>query len=84
MVSDLGRIRYDLAATGFGCHGEFVEDVADLAPALLRALAANRPACVNVMTNQEVIHPITRRFVGRAAERLTDRVFVPYADDLEA
>ncbi len=84
MVSDLGRTRYDLAAAGFGAHAEFVEDVADLAPALERAFAANRPACVNVMTDPAVMHPITQRFVGRMAERLEDRNFVPYADDLEA
>jgi acetolactate synthase-1/2/3 large subunit len=84
MVSELGNTRYDQAAAGFGCHAEFVEDVVDLAPALTRALAANRPACVNVLTSPEVIHPITSRFVGRAAEGAVERNFVPYADDLEA
>jgi acetolactate synthase-1/2/3 large subunit len=84
MVSELGHTRYDQAAAGFGCHAEFVEDVSDLVPALKRALAANRPACVNVMTDPGVMHPITQRFVGRMAERKVDRNFVPYADDLEA
>jgi acetolactate synthase-1/2/3 large subunit len=84
MVSELGRTRYDQAAAGFGCHAEFVEDVADLAPALERALASRRPACVNVMTDPGVMHPITQRFVGRMAERNVERNFVPYADDLEA
>ena len=40
--------RYDLAAAGFGCHGEHVTDPADLDAALARALASGRPACVNV------------------------------------
>jgi acetolactate synthase-1/2/3 large subunit len=84
MVSELGRTRYDQAAAGFGCHAEFVEDVADLDAALERALASNKPACVNVMTDPSVMHPITQRFVGRMAERAADRNFVPYADDLEA
>ena len=40
--------RYDLAAAGFGCHGEHVTDPADLDAALARALDSRRPACVNV------------------------------------
>lgn len=84
MVSELGRTRYEQAAAGFGCHAEYVEDVADLDAAIARALASGRPACVNVMTDPSVMHPITQRFVGRMAERDADRNFVPYADDLEA
>jgi acetolactate synthase-1/2/3 large subunit len=40
--------RYDLIATALGGHGELVEDAADLAPALERAVRSGRPACVNV------------------------------------
>ncbi len=84
IVSDLGHIRYEEAAAAFGCHAEFVEDVADLASALQRAFACGKPACVNVMTRPEVMHPITQRFVGRAVEREGERRYVPYADNLEA
>jgi len=83
MVSELGRTRYDQAAQAFGCHAEFVEDVRDLAPALRRAIASGKPACVNVLTDPSAMHPITRRFVGRMAHREPGRNFVPYADDLE-
>jgi acetolactate synthase-1/2/3 large subunit len=41
--------RYDLVASALGGHGELVERAEDLEPALARALAAGRPACVNVM-----------------------------------
>jgi acetolactate synthase I/II/III large subunit len=41
--------RYDRVAEGLGAHGELVERADDLEPALGRALAARRPACVNVM-----------------------------------
>jgi acetolactate synthase-1/2/3 large subunit len=41
--------RYDLVAAALGGHGELVERAEDLEPALARALAAGRPACVNVM-----------------------------------
>ncbi len=40
--------RYDLAAAGFGCHGEHVTETAELEAALARALGSGRPACLNV------------------------------------
>lgn len=83
MVSELGHTRYDLAAQAFGCHAEFVQNIEELAPALQRALASNRTACVNVLTDPNAMHPITRRFVGRMAQQEPGRNFVPYADDLE-
>lgn len=46
---DLSPARYDLAAAALGAHGEYVTSPADLAPALDRALASGKPACVNVM-----------------------------------
>jgi acetolactate synthase-1/2/3 large subunit len=41
--------RYDLAVVGLGGHGELVTRSADLSAALDRALAADKPACLNVM-----------------------------------
>jgi acetolactate synthase-1/2/3 large subunit len=41
--------RYDLAAAALGAHGEFVTRAEDLTPALARAFASGRPACVNVV-----------------------------------
>lgn len=46
---ELTAARYDQAVAGLGGHGEFVERPADLAPAIERALASGKPACVNVM-----------------------------------
>ncbi|MGB7181370.1 MAG: thiamine pyrophosphate-dependent enzyme, partial [Burkholderiaceae bacterium] len=45
---ELNPTRYDLAAAGFGCHGEFVTDPKDLIAALTRAAASELPACVAV------------------------------------
>jgi len=84
MASELGTVRYDLAAQGFGCHAEFVQSPGELAGALQRALAAGRPACVNVMTSPAVMHPITQRFVGQPGRAASGALRVPYADDLEA
>jgi acetolactate synthase-1/2/3 large subunit len=41
--------RYDELAAALGCHGELVRHSHELTPALARALAAGRPACVNVL-----------------------------------
>ena len=41
--------RYDQVAEALGGHGEMVERADELEPALARALAAGRPAVVNVM-----------------------------------
>ena len=52
--------RYDLVAAALGGHGELVTRTEDLAPALERALASGKPACVNVMTERTPA-PILRR-----------------------
>ena len=89
MVTELSPTRYDLAAAGFGCHAEHVERPSDLAPALQRALAAGKPACINVMTDPSVIAPITIAMVGSAKasdllkEGGEERVQIPYYEDLE-
>jgi acetolactate synthase-1/2/3 large subunit len=41
--------RYDRVAEALGAYGQRVEDPADLAPALERALASGRPACLDVV-----------------------------------
>jgi acetolactate synthase-1/2/3 large subunit len=87
VVTELAPTRYDLAAAGFGCHAEYVERPEDLRPALERALAAGRPACVNVMTDPSVIAPITIAMVGEATASnvvgTEERVQLPYYADLE-
>jgi acetolactate synthase-1/2/3 large subunit len=44
----LSAARYDQAAIALGGHGEHVTDPADLDAALERALASQKPACVDV------------------------------------
>ena len=46
---DLNHTRYDKIVEGMGGHGEFVEDPADIIPALERAFDSGKPACVNVI-----------------------------------
>jgi thiamine pyrophosphate-dependent acetolactate synthase large subunit-like protein len=49
--------RYDLVAQALGCEGELVERPEQLRGALERALAAGRPALVNVLTDPTVAYP---------------------------
>lgn len=48
VATDLGIRPYHAMVEGLGGHGEFVEDSADLVPALERARASGKPALVNV------------------------------------
>jgi acetolactate synthase-1/2/3 large subunit len=55
--NDLGVVRYDRMVEALGGHGEFVENPADLQPALERALNAKKAACVNVMVDPKPKSP---------------------------
>jgi acetolactate synthase-1/2/3 large subunit len=49
VAADLLPTRYDVVAQGLGAHGEYVERPEQLRPALERAFASGKPACINVM-----------------------------------
>jgi acetolactate synthase-1/2/3 large subunit len=52
--------RYDLVAQALGGHGELVTVASELGPALERAIASGKPACVNVMI-ERIPAPSIRR-----------------------
>jgi acetolactate synthase-1/2/3 large subunit len=66
--TELGLTRYEKAAEGFGVYGEFVEDPTEVIPAIERAFASGRPACVNVMTDPDAISPLVQA-AGPRVER---------------
>ncbi|HXK34445.1 MAG TPA: thiamine pyrophosphate-binding protein [Dehalococcoidia bacterium] len=45
--------RYDRVVEALGGHGEFVTEAAGIAPAIERAFASGKPACVNVIIDQK-------------------------------
>ena len=55
----LGWTRYDRMMEALGGHGEWVEDPAEIRPALERAAASGKPAVVNVKVDQ-YIHATTQ------------------------
>jgi acetolactate synthase-1/2/3 large subunit len=59
--TELTNTRWDLLAQSLGAWGEYVDTPAQLQPALQRALASGKPACVNVMV-QRTPSPQTQTF----------------------
>ncbi|HEY5640751.1 MAG TPA: thiamine pyrophosphate-binding protein, partial [Dehalococcoidia bacterium] len=55
--TELGPTRYEKAAEAFGVYAEFVEESDGIRPAIERAIATGRPACVNIMTDPDAISP---------------------------
>lgn len=60
--SELGVRHYEKVVEGLGGHGEFVTKDEEIIPALERAFASGKPACVNVMTDPTVTSPATPLF----------------------
>jgi acetolactate synthase-1/2/3 large subunit len=59
--TELTNTRWDLLAASLGAHGEYVDAPEQLRPALERALASGKPACVNVKV-QRTPSPQTQTF----------------------
>ncbi len=57
-------------AAGFGCDAEFVERIEELAPALRRALATGRSACLNVVVDRHAVPPAVEALIGVMKARL--------------
>ncbi|MBP9033558.1 MAG: thiamine pyrophosphate-binding protein [Pseudomonadales bacterium] len=72
---------YEAVAAAFGCHAERVERLAELAPALRRALDAGRPACINVLIDPDEMHPSMPAMVG-ADHPAENEIMIPYYDNI--
>lgn len=55
--TELGLTHYEKAAEVFGVAAQFVDSAEQIRPAIERAIASNRPACVNIMTDPNAISP---------------------------
>ena len=62
--SELGVVHYEKVAEALGGYGEFVAKDEGVIPALERAIASGKPACVNVLTDPTVTSPATLLLVG--------------------
>jgi 2-hydroxyacyl-CoA lyase 1 len=50
-------LRYDRIGEIFGSHAEHVDRAGDIGPALKRAIACGRPACINVAVDPDAVYP---------------------------
>jgi len=64
----MSEVRWDVVAQGLGCHGEFVQSIAELPAALERARAQDRPALVCVRTSKDANLAVPPEIVGRFFE----------------
>jgi len=55
---ELGDVAYEKVVEALGGYGERVERAAQIRPALERAFASGRPACLNVFTDRDVATPM--------------------------
>lgn len=55
---ELGDVAYEKVVEALGGYGERVDRAADIRPALERAFASGKPACVNVYTDRSVATPM--------------------------
>jgi acetolactate synthase-1/2/3 large subunit len=54
VATELSATRYDLVVEALGGHGELVTEPDQIRPALERAYASGKPACVNVMIRKDM------------------------------
>lgn len=66
--SELGLRNYEKMVEGLGGYGELVTKDEEIIPALKRAMASGKPACVNVITDPTVTSPATILFYQGFAE----------------
>jgi acetolactate synthase-1/2/3 large subunit len=64
----MGEIRWDTVAQGLGAHGDYVQSMTDLAPALARAKAHEGPALLCVRTSTAANLAMPKSIGGRFSE----------------
>jgi acetolactate synthase-1/2/3 large subunit len=64
----MGEVRWDKVAEGLGCHGEYVDSIAALPAALLRARGGAGPALICVRTNKEANLAVPEAGIARFFE----------------
>jgi acetolactate synthase-1/2/3 large subunit len=65
--TDIANPQFAVFARAFGCVGEIIEDTAQFAPALARAMASGKPAVIELRIDPQAITPNTTLDKIRAA-----------------
>lgn len=80
VVSTMHDTDWDVVAQGFGAYGERVKTLADIGPAIQRAVAHGGPALLNVEIDPEIEHPVTRTMLGEIGN--PQEITVPYYQNI--
>lgn len=81
VITALGDTDYASIARAFGCHGERVETLEAIAPAVARALASGKPACLELMVDASIVQPGTTAMLG-AVQDETREIMIPYYENI--
>lgn len=81
VITELADTNYHTVAQAFGCYGERVDCLQDVGPAVERALASGKPACLNVVVDREAVHPITTMLMDAGDGNKT---VIPYYENIAA
>jgi acetolactate synthase-1/2/3 large subunit len=65
---ELGDVAYEKVVEALGGYGERVDRADEIRPALERAFASGKPACLNVYTDRDVSNPVEQMLAGMLAE----------------
>lgn len=76
----LASSRYDEVAVALGAHGEVITCLDDIAPAMERAQALPGPSCINIMTDPDIVHPVTPIMVGDV--NAEGEIAIPYYENI--
>ncbi len=80
-ITRLGDTRYSAVAEGFGCHAEYVTRLDEIPMAMERAFKSGKPACVEIIVDETVIHPVTLSMLGKS-EKSGREVVIPYYENI--
>jgi acetolactate synthase-1/2/3 large subunit len=75
VIVDLPDTRYDQIAAAFGLYAERVERPDEIGPAMQRAAASGRPACLDLTIAPEIVHPMMQQVGDPVSEGHTR---IPY------
>ncbi|MDF3310576.1 thiamine pyrophosphate-binding protein [Rhodococcus sp. T2V] len=78
-VTNIPGVGYAEAARGLGCYAEDVDSLDGIAPAIKRALDADRPACINVAISPSVVSPVTTLLIRNPKD---GDIAVPYYEHI--
>ena len=81
LISKIAGTNYADVARAFGCHSERVTRYADIAPAMRRALDHDGPSFIEIMTDADVVHPVTVSMLGQVEDGSSD-VLIPYYENI--